>query len=194
MTVSRREFGMMFTGATAMAALGGYSLMTGGRSLITPPAPTILAKAASGYPRQVPGFDELTDAEWAEITSAQWKERLSPRAFSVLRQESTERAFTSPLNHEKREGWFACAGCGQVLFSSDMKYDSGTGWPSFFDVIPGRIGTKPDNHLWYTRTEYHCSRCGGHQGHVFDDGPRPTGQRWCNNGVALVFAPATELT
>lgn len=125
--------------------------------------------------------------------NSEWREELSSDQYRIAREEGTERAFTSPLNNEKRDGWYACAGCGQVLFSSDKKFDSGTGWPSFFDVVPGRIETKADNLLWYTRTEYHCSRCKGHQGHVFDDGPRPTRQRWCNNGVALTFTPRSEL-
>jgi len=110
--------------------------------------------------------------------------------FNVLRKEATERPGTSPLNDEKRKGTFVCAGCELPLFTSDKKYNSGTGWPSFFDVIDGAVGTKIDNKLFSTRTEYHCSRCGGHQGHVFKDGPRPTGLRYCNNGVALNFKVA----
>ena len=108
----------------------------------------------------------------------------------MLREEGTERPFTSPLNNEKRKGTFVCAGCDLPLFESKTKYDSGTGWPSFYDVIPGRVETKIDHKLIYPRTEYHCARCGGHQGHVFDDGPKPTGLRYCNNGVALKFIPA----
>jgi peptide-methionine (R)-S-oxide reductase len=109
-----------------------------------------------------------------------------------LREEGTERPFSSALNKEKRKGTYVCAGCGQPLFTSDMKFDSGTGWPSFFRCIPGALDTKQDRKLFVTRTEYHCARCGGHQGHVFEDGPKPTGQRWCNNGVALAFVPDSQ--
>jgi peptide-methionine (R)-S-oxide reductase len=116
-----------------------------------------------------------------------WGQRLTPAQYRVLRQEATEPAFTSALNGEKRRGTFRCAGCGQPLFTSDTKYDSGSGWPSFFQPLPGAVAFKRDFHLVLPRTEYHCSRCGGHQGHVFDDGPEPTGKRFCNNGVALDF-------
>jgi len=124
-------------------------------------------------------------------TNAEWKKLLSPAAYDVLREEGTERAGTSPLNAEKRPGVFVCAGCSLPLFTSAMKYESGTGWPSFFTTIPGAFGNKKDYKLIYPRSEYHCVRCGGHHGHVFDDGPPPTGQRWCNNGVALRFIPKT---
>jgi peptide-methionine (R)-S-oxide reductase len=124
------------------------------------------------------------------LTDAQWRQRLTPAQYHVLREEGTERAFTSPLNDEKRKGTFHCAGCDLPLFTSDMKFDSGTGWPSFFTTLPGVFGTKRDFKLVLPRTEYHCARCGGHHGHVFDDGPRPTGLRYCNNGVALKFVPA----
>lgn len=119
----------------------------------------------------------------------EWRELLTDEQFRVLRKEGTERAFTSPLNDEKRVGTFHCAGCDLALFDSSKKYDSGTGWPSFFDVLPGAVGTKKDYWLGYPRTEYHCARCNGHQGHVFNDGPEPTGLRYCNNGVALTFKP-----
>jgi len=124
------------------------------------------------------------------LTEAEWKARLSPEAYAVLRKEGTERPFSSPLNNEHRQGTFVCAGCGAPLFTSDMKFDSGTGWPSFYDVMADHIGTKTDYLIGYPRTEYHCARCLGHQGHVFPDGPAPTGLRYCNNGVALQFIPS----
>lgn len=122
-----------------------------------------------------------------EKTAEEWKKILTPEQFHVLREEGTERAFTSPLNDEKHEGTFVCAGCELPLFPSKFKYNSGTGWPSFFDVLPGHVETKSDHKLFAERTEYHCARCGGHQGHVFADGPEPTGLRYCNNGIALKF-------
>ena len=122
----------------------------------------------------------------------EWRAELKPEQFRVLRQHGTERPGTSPLNAEKRAGTYVCAACHAPLFSTDAKFDSGTGWPSFFTPIPGALGTKKDFKLFWPRTEYHCARCGGHQGHVFDDGPAPTGQRFCNNGVALQFVPLGE--
>lgn len=123
-------------------------------------------------------------------SDAEWRQRLSPEQYEVLRHEGTERPFTSPLNEEKRSGTFVCAGCGLALFPSRFKFDSGTGWPSFFDVLAGHVEFKTDHLLLVPRTEYHCARCGGHHGHVFDDGPRPTGLRYCSNGVALRFVAA----
>ncbi len=124
------------------------------------------------------------------LTDAQWKERLPPSAYDVLRREGTERPGTSPLNAEKRKGAFHCAGCDLPLFSSDAKFESGTGWPSFWQPLPGAVASKTDFKMIIPRTEYHCVRCEGHQGHIFDDGPKPTGKRYCNNGVALKFVAA----
>ena len=124
------------------------------------------------------------------LTDAQWRRKLSPWAYKVLRQEATEYPFSSPLNDEHRAGTFACAGCDQRLFDARTKFDSGTGWPSFWAPIRGATGTDRDFALGYPRTEVHCARCGGHLGHMFDDGPRPTGKRYCMNGVAMRFIPA----
>ena len=129
---------------------------------------------------------EKTDVQ---KTDAEWQETLSPKQYEVLRCHGTEMRGSSPLNLEKREGVFVCAGCGQQLFASDTKFDSGTGWPSFHTAIPGAIETTVDRSHFMTRTEVHCSRCGGHLGHLFDDGPQPTGQRYCMNGVAMSFEP-----
>ena len=120
-------------------------------------------------------------------TDAEWKKLLTPAQYDVLRQEGTEAPFTSPLDKEKRDGMFACVACELPLLPSKFKFDSGTGWPSFYDALPGHVEIKKDFKLVLPRTEYHCARCGGHHGHVFDDGPKPTGLRYCNNGVALKF-------
>lgn len=122
-------------------------------------------------------------------TDAEWRRLLTPEQYEVLRQEGTERPFSSPLNQEKRSGLFLCIACELPLFPSGFKFESGTGWPSFYDVLPGRVETRTDFKLIVPRTEYHCARCGGHHGHIFDDGPQPTGLRYCNNGVALKFVP-----
>ncbi len=122
-------------------------------------------------------------------TPEEWKKLLSPEAYATLREEDTERPFTSALLKEDRKGTYNCAGCDLPLFASETKYDSGTGWPSYYDYLPNAIGTKEDNTLFSTRTEVHCRRCGGHLGHVFEDGPKPTGLRYCMNGVAMTFKP-----
>ena len=156
-------------GGTALAAiLGGAALLRmRGASAATP----------SGH------FEiEKTDAEWRKI--------LTPRQYEVLREHDTERPWTSPLNDEHRKGVFACAGCDLPLYSSEAKFDSGTGWPSFFQPLPDAIATSEDRSFLMTRIEVHCRRCGGHLGHVFDDGPPPTGKRYCMNGAALKFIPA----
>jgi peptide-methionine (R)-S-oxide reductase len=136
-----------------------------------------------------PGHTPPSPQQRLELTKEQWRERLTPEQFEVLRRAGTEYPGSSALNDEKRPGVFECAGCGLPLFSSAMKFDSGTGWPSFFTAIPGAVQTQTDFKLILPRTEYHCARCGGHHGHVFKDGPPPTRLRYCNNGVALRFRP-----
>ena len=133
------------------------------------------------------GIETPSASEPVKLDKSEWQKRLPQESYRVLREEATERAGTSPLNAEKREGVFLCAGCNMPIFSSSMKFESGTGWPSFFTAIPDALETKRDFHLLFPRTEYHCARCGGHHGHLFNDGPAPTGLRYCNNGVALKF-------
>jgi peptide-methionine (R)-S-oxide reductase len=154
---------------------------------------------AAVTPGSVPGMATLTSPEQSpragekiaklEKSKSEWRKLLPPEAYAVLFEQRTEAPFTSPLDREERPGTYVCAACYLALFTSKAKFDSGTGWPSFYEPIQGRVGTKRDYWLIRPRTEYHCIRCGGHQGHVFDDGPPPTGQRWCNNGVALTFVP-----
>lgn len=139
------------------------------------------------------GGAKTEEAETFAVThsEAEWREKLTPAQFNVLRKHATERPGTSPLNQEKRPGTFTCAGCGKALFAADTKFESGTGWPSFFAPLDDAIATTEDRSLFMTRVEVHCADCGGHLGHVFEDGPRPTGLRYCMNGAALGFKPAT---
>ena len=156
-----------------MIAAGGATLL-GGYAL--------LGRGRSSHARE--GNFEI------QLSEAEWRKRLSLEQYAVLRRENTERAGSSPLNKEKRKGIYACAGCGLPLYSSATKFESGTGWPSFWKPLPNAVGTRPDNSLFFTRTEVHCRRCGGHIGHVFEDGPRPTGLRYCMNGDAMTFRAA----
>ena len=160
MTEDRRTF-------LSLAGLGAVAALFGCRSA---------AEAAERFP--------------VTMSDAEWRKKLGPAAYGVLRREDTERPGSSPLNAEKRTGTFLCKGCAQPLFSSKTKFESGTGWPSFWAPLPNAVGTKTDRAMLFARTEVHCDRCGGHLGHVFDDGPKPTGKRYCMNGVAMTFRPA----
>ena len=151
---------------------------------------TAIATAAPGLAHAAAKADPYAASPFRKITDADWRKRLPAASYLVLRHEDTERAGTSGLLKEKRKGTFACLGCDLPLFASETKYESGTGWPSFYRALPGAVATKTDYKIGVPRTEYHCAQCLGHQGHVFDDGPRPTGLRYCNNGVALKFVPA----
>jgi peptide-methionine (R)-S-oxide reductase len=157
------------------------------RTFLLGSAGAALALAAGGT--AFAAADRFAASPWRKITNAEWKKRLSPLSYQILREDGTERAGTSPLLNEHRKGTFACIACGLPLFKSQWKFDSGTGWPSFYTVIQSNVYKKSDHALLEERTEYHCAQCLGHQGHVFDDGPKPTGLRYCNDGVALKFIP-----
>ena len=152
--------------------------------------PFLAVLSAFGFAPALARAQGSPKVEPLKLADAEWKKRLTPQQYDVLRQEGTEYPGSSPLNAEKHKGTFHCAGCDLALFASDTKYESGTGWPSFYQSLAGAVVTKTDLKMIIPRTEYHCARCEGHQGHIFDDGPKPTGKRYCNNGVALKFVAA----
>lgn len=162
------------------------------RRILLASVASLFGIAAFRWLRMSPAHAKSAEKFEVEKTDAEWRTQLSPEAYNVLRKEGTERPFTSPLNKEKRKGTFACAGCDLPLFSSDTKFESGTGWPSFWQPLENAVGESKDTTFGMTRTEVHCRRCGGHLGHVFDDGPKPTGLRYCMNGVSLAFKPAAS--
>jgi peptide-methionine (R)-S-oxide reductase len=162
--------------------------MTGRRLLLAGGAVGLAAAVGTLWCPAAPLADQSFAVTYSD---AEWRKRLSPAQYAVLRESDTERPFTSPLLHEERRGTFTCAGCDRDLFSSTTKFESGTGWPSFWAPLEGAVGTTQDTSFGMLRTAVHCDRCGGHLGHLFDDGPKPTGLRYCMNGLALGFKPAT---
>jgi len=184
--MNRRKF--ISSGAAIAASIGlGSTMFSASSEPAFRKSKTALAVEQEWRELLPKDYSESLSLTPIELSEREWKERLSSAAFEVLRDEETERPHSSALNKEHREGIYACEGCDLPLFTSAMKFESGTGWPSFITHIPEHLATKTDYKMIWPRTEYHCVRCGGHQGHVFDDGPKPTGQRWCNNGVALKF-------
>lgn len=184
--MNRRKFMTSVFATTASLGLGGavFSVFGDTSHKKTKTALAIAQQWREYLPEGYSGSLVLTPIE---LSQSEWQKRLSSAAYDVLREEDTERPGSSALNDQHSDGIYACEGCDLPLFTSEMKYESGTGWPSFFTHIPGHVATKRDFKMIWPRTEYHCIRCKGHQGHVFDDGPKPTGKRWCNNGVALKF-------
>jgi len=184
--MNRRKFITSTIAVTASLGLGGtmFSAFSEPAFKKSKTALAVQQEWSKLLPKGYSGSLLLTPIKLGE---QEWQQRLSSAAFEVLREEQTERPGSSALNRQHSKGIYACEGCDLPLFTSAMKFESGTGWPSFFTHIPGHLSTKKDYKMIWPRTEYHCIRCGGHQGHVFDDGPKPTGQRWCNNGVALTF-------
>jgi len=180
-TINRRTLGLAGA-AFALAACTGSSTAS---EVPTGPMPDTkdIAKGGTDYTKE----SSMSDEKWANLSESEWKDRLTAEEFGVLRKEDTERAFSHEFKDVAAGGKFVCAGCALPLFEYDTKFNSGTGWPSFFRPIDGAVETKKDFKLIFPRTEYHCSRCGGHQGHIFKDGPKPTGLRYCNNGISLDY-------
>ena len=183
--MQRRAFISTAVGAVTLLGIGLYLR----RPRAAAPSNAATALQARWQESLKPGADVAPDASVLQRTHEEWQKLVPAESYQVLFEEETEAPLSSPLNLEKRAGVFVCRACRLPLFTAEMKFDSGTGWPSFFTSIPGHCASKQDFKIGIPRTEYHCVKCGGHQGHLFDDGPAPTGERWCNNGVALAFIP-----